>query len=629
MKRITLGDRWRYAFDNVMSKGTVALIFWLGVLSAIIIFAVAAVVYIAGLAPEVDFFHLVWMGLMRTLDAGTMGGDEGSWPFLFAMLAVTLGGVFVISTLIGILTTGIEAKLEELRKGRSAVLEKGHTVILGWSDQVFSIIPELVIANENQQRGRVVILAPKDKVEMEEEIRAKCGPTGKTRVICRSGNPMDLNDLEIPSLPTSRSIIVLSPSSQDPDADVVKTVLAVTNHPHRRPAPYHIVAEIRAARNVDVVKMVGKDEVEVILVSEFVARVIAQTCRQSGLSVVYTELLDYGGDEIYFFAHDALTGKTFGDTLMMFEDSAVMGVVPRDGTPVLNPPMDTPLKEGDQLIVIAEDDDTTRLSGKTEWGVDRGAVVTPTPRPPYPERTLILGWNRLAPAVINELDAYVAPGSTVTVVADYERGQEELGDECEGLRNLAFSFVLADTTDRRALDRLDAASFDHVILLAYADAMTPDEADARTLMTLLHLRDIADKNDRKFSIVSQMLDVRNRNLAEVTRADDFIVSDKLVSLMLAQVSENKYLNAVFADIFDPEGSEIYLKPAADYVRPGVPVNFYTVVDEARRRGEVAIGYRIAAYAKDAGRSYGVVINPAKSQKVSFAEGDKIIVVAEE
>ena len=64
-----------------------------------------------------------------------------------------------------------------------------------------------------------------------------------------------------------------------------------------------------------------------------------------------------------------------------------------------------------------------------------------------------------------------------------------------------------------------------------------------------------------------MLDVRNRELAEVTQADDFIVSDKLISLMLAQVSENKDLNAVFDDLFDPDGSEIYLKPAADYVAP--------------------------------------------------------------
>ena len=38
------------------------------------------------------------------------------------------------------------------------------------------------------------------------------------------------------------------------------------------------------------------------------------------------------------------------------------------------------------------------------------------------------------------------------------------------------------------------------------------------------------------------------DLAEVTQADDFIVSNKLVSLMLSQVSENRELNALFADL---------------------------------------------------------------------------------
>ena len=46
-----------------------------------------------------------------------------------------------------------------------------------------------------------------------------------------------------------------------------------------------------------------------------------------------------------------------------------------------------------------------------------------------------------------------------------------------------------------------------------------------------------------------MPDVRNRQLAEVTRADDFIVSDSLVSLLLSQIAENRDLNAVFGDLF--------------------------------------------------------------------------------
>jgi hypothetical protein len=159
--------------------------------------------------------------------------------------------------------------------------------------------------------------------------------------------------------------------------------------------------------------------------------------------------------------------------------------------------------------------------------------------------------------------------------------------------------------------------------------MGTQEADAKTLVTLLHLREIAERSAKRFTIVSEMIDVRNRNLAEVTRADDFIVSDRIVSLLMTQISENKYLNAVFADVFDPEGSEIYIKPALNYIKPGVEVNSYTILEAARRRGEIAIGYKLARFSSDASRAYGVVVNPKKFDHVVFEENDKIIVVAED
>jgi hypothetical protein len=144
----------------------------------------------------------------------------------------------------------------------------------------------------------------------------------------------------------------------------------------------------------------------------------------------------------------------------------------------------------------------------------------------------------------------------------------------------------------------------------------------------LHLREIAERSGRSFSIVSEMLDDRNRELAEIARADDFIVSDRLVSLMMCQVSENKEYGAVFEELIDPQGSEIYLKPAEGYVEPGVPLSFYTLVEAARRRGEVAVGYRVQAQAGDPRNSYGVHLNPTKSRRVEFAEGDRVIVLAE-
>ena len=210
-----------------MARGTVALIVGLFGLSLLIILAVTIAVLISGTLREsdatqgLDFAELFWRSLLRTLDPGTMGGDTGSVLFVLSMLLVTLGGIFIVATLIGIISTGIEGKLDELRKGRSTVLESNHTVILGWSRQIFEIIGEIVQANENQRRACIVVLAERDKVEMEDEIRQRVPDTKTTRIVCRSGSPIELANLGIASPQTSRSIVVLAPENEDPDTDVI------------------------------------------------------------------------------------------------------------------------------------------------------------------------------------------------------------------------------------------------------------------------------------------------------------------------------------------------------------------------------------------------------------------------
>jgi voltage-gated potassium channel Kch len=628
MKKASLADRLRYAFDNAMSRGTVALIIWLAVISAVAILAVSLVVWFVRITAEASLVEQIWSYMMLSL-GGLDPLSETPWSFRLATLIVALTGIFIMSTLIGVLTTGIEDKLEDLRKGRSKVIETGHTVILGWSSQVFNIISELVVANENEPKSCIVILGNRDKVEMEDEIRDQVGNTGKTRIVCRTGSPMEMADLEIVSLHTAKSIIILTPEDDDPDSRAIKTLLAITNNPNRRPEPYHIVTEIHDPRNMEVARMVGQDEVELVFTGDLIARITAQTCRQSGLSVVYTELMDFASDEIYFQEEPRLVGKTFGEALLAYEDSAVIGLRPKGGSLKLNPPMDTRIQAGDQVIAISEDNDTVVLSGLADLGIDEGAIRTARPVEPAPEQVLILGWNWRAPIIINELDNYVAPGSTVTVVADHADGEAAIAQCCAEMRNQIVAFQRGDITSRNELDALPFETTDHVILLSHIDGLDPQQADARTLVTLLHLRDIADHLDHSFSIVSEMQDVRNRRLAEVTRADDFVVSDRLISLILSQISENKELGAAFTDLFDPYGSEVYLKPVANYIELGKPLNFYTVAESARRRGEVALGYRVHAYANDSTKGYGVIVNPDKSNLITFTEQDRVILLAKE
>lgn len=600
-------------------------------ISLIIILVVSLVVFLFDFSPNNEnFLQLIWMGMMRTIDAGTVADDEGKPIFLFLMLAVTIGGIFIFSALIGVLSAGLDEQLERLRKGRSRVLESGHTLILGWSSQIFTIISELIIANENKKNARIVILANQDKIEMEDQIRDRIEKFGTTRVIVRSGNPIDLIDLELGSPHRARSIIVLPPENDDPDSYVIKTVLALTNNPNRQKEPYHIVTEIRNRKNLDVVKMIGaNDKVFPLLTGDAIARVVAQTSRQTGLSVVYTELMNFGGDEIYFKKEPNLSGKTYGEALLSFEDSALMGLRHADGHISLNPSMDTRIEPGDHIFALSEDDDTIKLSNLTNIPVEEDLIrTTGKARTPKPERTLLLGWNRTAATILSELDAYIAKGSQVTVLAEDIRAKEDIKACEDKLKNQKLTYIPGDTTNRELLDSLSIIEYDHVIVLA-ASGLDTQQADARTLVTLLHLRDIVSHDETPFSIVSEMLDLRNRELAEVARVDDFIVSEHLISLLLAQFSENESLFEVFQGIFDPEGAEIYLKPVEDYVVIEKPTTFYTVIEAARRRNETAIGYRVGTKANDAGCDYGVITNPKKSEKVIFSKEDKIIVVAEE
>lgn len=624
----TWRDRLRYGIDEFFSRGTVALIAGLFAVSALLILLIALAVAAIGAGDGRSLAELVWMSLLRTLDPGTMGGDQGSATFLGAMLLVTLTGIFVLSALIGIINTGIQDRLAELRKGHSRVIETGHTVILGWNQQVFTILAELVAANANQRGRSIVVLADRDKVEMDDEIRARVPDTRGTKIVCRSGSPVDLDEIDIANIQASRSIIVLAPEVDEPDVEVIKTILAITNDSNRRPEPYHVVAELRDGRNLEATRLVGRDEVELVVVGDVVSRIIAQTSRQTGLSIVYGELLDFGGDEIYFTSQPQLADRTFGEALLAFDDSTLIGVATPEGEVRLNPPASTVIGGGYRLIVIAADDDAVRVHDGPPPRVDESAIVVAAPQEPRPEATLVLGWNHRVSQVAREIDGYVAPGSSLTLVTDDPAAAAAVASLEAGLVNQSLKFLARSTTSREVLDELEVVRFQHILVVSPTDRYDAQRADARTLVTLLHLRDIAAQVGHPFSITSEMADVRNRSLAEVTRADDFIVSDRLISLLLSQVAENKKVNAVFADLFDAEGSEVYLRPASDYVVTGRPVTIATVVESARRRDEVLIGYRLRAEASDASRAYGVRVNPRKSAEVIFESDDRVIVLSE-
>jgi Trk K+ transport system NAD-binding subunit len=460
---------------------------------------------------------------------------------------------------------------------------------------------------------------------MEDEIRAKAGNLRSTSVVCRTGDPLDPDDIALVNISAARAVIILSDAETDRDANLVKMLLSVTKTRDGTATSCHVVGCITDQSNMPAARLAGGSSAYLIDATDIAARLIVQTCLQSGLSVVYTDLLDFGGDEIYFHREPRLVGYPYANALHAFRTSAIIGVRTGQGQIVLNPPSDYRIQPDDELLAISADDDTVVMSQPAP--VVQQAIVARPDAYAAAKRTLVLGWNQRAVGVIEQLDLYLPTGSEVCIVARHPEVALGVKRMAAEVRNLILSLREEDSADRAVLESLDVEEFHHLIVLCYDD-VDRQVADSRTLVTLLHLRDMEQKMGSHFSIVSEMADDRNRLLAQATQADDFIVSDKLLSLMTTQISENPQLSNVFARLFDADGAEIYLKNGELYVRPGQAVNFQTVVEAARLRGESAIGYRVAARSKEA-PTFGIVLNPDKAAAVTFQTGDRIIVLAED
>jgi hypothetical protein len=230
---------------------------------------------------------------------------------------------------------------------------------------------------------------------------------------------------------------------------------------------------------------------------------------------------------------------------------------------------------------------------------------------------LVFGSNEKLPTILAEYARYVDPGTKVVIVDnDFD---ESVLDSYE---NLDIS-VCREPVSRDLICRFLDAKANNILLLN-DDSSDYESSDSQTLLRLILLRDIADERDLRLSITTEMRSADNQRLASQARVDDFVIGSSFASLMMTQISENPKMMPLIDDLLDEDGSELYMKPARDYVACGVPVDSYTLTESAARKGEIYLGYRHMGEQKSS-----VIINPKKDEKIVFAESDLVVVIAED
>jgi len=639
----------RYRSDEFLGGGAGRQLLFLFVLTMLLV-AVFAVIswalHAGGLdiagdagAPPPGWLDRAWFYFARFMDAGTMGGDEGNPNRLVSSFA-TMIGVIVAGLLISSLAGNFQERLDAIKRGGSPVIERGHFLVLGWSEKIYSVIDQLTEAYVSEGRITVVVMAEQDKVEMETKLRDKVVHKKRVKLVVRSGNSVVLGDLAKVAVHAARAIIVLvdEADAQDPsraDGRVIKTIMAVFNHPTIRdkPTPPRLTAEVMLAENVEIASIASYGKASIIKTNEIISKILLQTARITGLSFVYDELLRFEGNEIHYAHFPQITGRRFGDILLDFPNGCPVGVAKTSGeSHILNPPADHVIQADEELLVLAEDDNIRHQPYQGPLRPENVRVPAPQGGKPV-AHMLILGWNQKVFPIVAEFDNYVGEKSTLTIVSTLPSDERKalIAKHCSPLKNTDLRHITGAFTSRALLEKIQPQHYPTVMVLGDAGDEGAEAADTRAIIALLLLRDFRRKAGiASQEVCSEILEPRNRDLAATTEIHDIVISNEMVSLILAQVTNEPRVWPVLDDLFQSAGSEIYLKDLRHYAPPGHTVTFEYLMLAAKARGEVALGVQV--YENDPKRRYGLHLNPMGSLRqapIVPKEGDRLVVLAED
>ncbi|XP_072999317.1 probable ion channel CASTOR isoform X3 [Typha latifolia] len=600
-----------------------------------LLFATLLLICLGGLAlfgvTDDSFADCLWLSWTYVADSGNHANSVGVGPKLVS-ISISFGGMLIFAMMLGLVSDAISEKFDSLRKGKSEVVEKNHTLILGWSDKLGSLLNQLAIANESLSGGIVVVMAERDKEQMESDIAKMEFDFKGTSVICRSGSPLILADLK------------------KSDARALRTVLSLTGV--KEGLRGHIVVELSDLDNEVLVKLVGGDLIETVVAHDVIGRLMIQCARQPGLAQIWEDILGFENCEFYIKRWPQLDGMHFEDVLISFPDAIPCGikVASYGGKIILNPDDSYVLQEGDEILVIAEDDDT--YAPTTLPKVGRGYLPKDFVLPKSPENILFCGWRRDMEDMIMVLDAFLAPGSELWMFNDVPENEragklEAGGLDLSRLENITLVNREGNAVIRRNLESLPLESFNSILILA--DESVEDsaiQADSRSLATLLLIRDIQAKRlpvvshlhrgsfsqvswigemqqaSVKSVIISEILDPRTKNLLSMSKISDYVLSNELVSMALAMVAEDRQINDVLEELFAEEGNEMQIRSADLYLREEEEMNFFEIILRARQRKEIVIGYRL----ENAERA--IINPPGKGVRRRWSSRDIFVVIAE-
>lgn len=583
-----------------------------------------------------------WVDLYN--DPGLQKAFEDGFPkFVFFLIFASFqlfSALILLNFFVGLITSELESIRESQKQGKDIGSFKGHTLILGWNESIFSIIDELKEANLIKEFPKIVILSSKEKSFMDYEIKIREKGFSTTRIYTVQGCIYDPHNLELVNAWNSNSIIILNErNSKSSDYVVFKAILALLNFVGAENKgivkteinnDFHIVAEIyddEIKQRIKEIDLQGR--VVLFNPEQFLNKVIAQAILNPNISNVYYEILGFKGNEFYVRnVPKKLLGFSYERAIFCFNKASLVGVIKND-TCILNPPKDYILEQGDKIVLLAEDENKLnhRVSNKNQ--ISEQFITKKSTNKIVENTVLIWGYSSRIPAILSYLSGYythLGPSENrVKIVLENKEEIEKLYQDLgEKLNNSQLNFKIEPLVNRSLEEIL--RDIDVIVIMAETDKnLTSEEIDVNTLYKLRVICNKQQKISKNSSIIAEFLSESSLKIAKNENVTDYIVGSNILGPVIAQLSQEKELIKVFDTLFVSQGAEIYVRNVEDYLKIGSELNFATIVASTIRQNETAIGV-IRNYLKD---NLQVILNPGMHNKFKLTPNDKIIVLAEE
>lgn len=607
MGKPSFKKRFRYWLDRRMAKGTASMV------KLLLIMVLTAVIFVTILVVT---FHLqkdskpiiaiFWDNLRSAMSSSFPSSDSGSLLYIVLYTLLGLTGMVFTGMLIGIFSSAMRGKVIALQEDNPEIIEKGHTVILGFRIGEYALLNELIKSTEGERRT-IVVVEDMKRQDMEQAIRNNVNVPRNIRLISIKADTTSPNALACCAIPDC-SMLVLHTVDK---GRTIKTLLAIEvllMNSDKRPV---IVASVDSKEEIFSKETLKERGISMLYSGNVIARIIAHSATQTGIYEALLDMIDYDNFEFYFESGKELAGMPFGKAMLAAKKAIIVGLY-RNDKAIINPDKSETILEDDVLIVFEEEPGDLMVEN-----IDDIAIPESKPLPVSEpiEEIAILGINQSILTILNELPDNIRQIKLIGINShdketyipkDLELSSELIYDSRNTNKDLILAEMLKNTK--------------HLCILA-DHKKKEEEADTDTMIRIIRLRNIKKRFNLNFTITAEMRCENNRNLITSKENEDFVVATDLSSMMLAQITNDIRRTEVFTELLDEIGSEAYMKSIKDL---GLVAKKYTYSE--LQSSLYAYDYILIGI-KKANEKFKVLTNT--NDLIELDENDSIIIIGEE